>query len=134
LGAYALIVRLEQSASGLAPGTYLYAGSAYGPGGIPARVRRHLKPDKKVHWHVDRLTNAGTVVSVVAVPGGRECAIVAAALRVPGMSIPSPGFGSSDCTLCPAHLLRLPDGLAVETLVGHLQRHCPVAGMVPPSV
>jgi Uri superfamily endonuclease len=80
------------------------------------------------------LTNAGTVIAVVAVPGGRECAIVAAALRLPGVGIPAPGFGSTDCRACPAHLLRLPDGLAVETLAAHLQRHCPAAGMLPPSV
>ena len=112
---------------------YLYAGSAYGPGGIPARVNRHRRPGKKVHWHIDRLTNAGTVVSVVAIPGGRECAIVAAALRVPGVTMPSPGFGSSDCRACPAHLLRLPDGLALDTLAGLLDPCCPFVGMVPTS-
>jgi len=99
---------------------YLYAGSAYGPGGIPARVKRHLKPDKKVHWHIDRLTNAGTVVSVIPVPGGKECAIVAAALRLPGVSAPSPEFGSSDCAICPAHLLRLPDRIALDALAADI--------------
>jgi histidyl-tRNA synthetase len=106
---------------------YLYAGSAYGPGGIPARVKRHLKPDKKVHWHIDRLTNAGTVVSVVAVPGGKECAIVAAALRLPGVSIPSPGFGSSDCHVCPAHLVWLPDGVALDALVADIFYHISIS-------
>ena len=40
----------------LAPGCYVYAGSARGPGGIRARVRRHLRPDKTPHWHIDQVT------------------------------------------------------------------------------
>ena len=32
----------------LASGRYVYCGSAYGPGGIRARVRRHLRRDKSV--------------------------------------------------------------------------------------
>jgi len=75
-----------------------------------------------VHWHVDRLTNAGTVVSVIPVPGGNECAIFAAALRVLGVSIPSPGFGSRDCRACPAHLLRLPGGVALDAIAADILR------------
>jgi Uri superfamily endonuclease len=66
------------------------------------------------------LTNAGTVISVIPVPGGTECAIVAAALRLPGVSVPSPGFGSSDCRACPAHLLRLPDSVALDDLAAKI--------------
>lgn len=111
-GAYALVIRLETAAAGLEPGLYLYAGSAYGPGGIRARVRRHLRADKRVHWHVDRLTAAGHVAAVLAVPGGGECAIVDTVLAEPGISVPAPGFGSSDCRRCPAHLVRLADAPA----------------------
>jgi hypothetical protein len=35
----------------LGPGTYVYAGSAFGPGGIRARLRRHFRRDKKLHWY-----------------------------------------------------------------------------------
>jgi len=120
-GAYALIITLDCQSGDLAPGRYLYAGSAWGPGGIRARVRRHLKREKPLHWHVDRLTIAGQVSRVIAVPGGSECAIVAAVVPIPGVTVPVPGFGSSDCRVCAAHLLRLPDGLEPETIARALR-------------
>ncbi len=90
----------------LEPGTYVYAGSAYGPGGIAARVGRHLKPDKKPHWHVDRLSAAAPCTRVETFPGGRECDIVSRLLSAGG-SVPVPGFGSTDCRVCAAHLVRV---------------------------
>lgn len=92
----------------LAPGRYAYVGSARGPGGIRARVRRHLRADKKIHWHVDRLTAAAGVRDVAAYPGADECAMVAELLRRRGAYIPVPGFGSSDCRRCRSHLVALP--------------------------
>lgn len=121
-GAYALIIELSgRSCGGLAPGRYLYAGSAWGPGGIRARVRRHLRSTKSLHWHVDRLTTAGRVTGVIPVPGGRECAVVAVVAEMPGVTVPALGFGSSDCRACAAHLLRLPDGLEPETIARALK-------------
>ena len=116
-GAYALLIRLsrplraEIGALGpvdLPAGTYLYLGSANGPGGLRARLRRHLRADKKPHWHVDALTRQGEIAAVLAVPGGQECDLVARALNQPGVTIPHPGFGSSDCRRCKAHLLAVP--------------------------
>jgi Uri superfamily endonuclease len=113
-GAYALLLtvrrtlRLDLPALGnpaLPPGLYVYAGSARGPGGIRARVARHLRRDKAVHWHVDRITAFVRPSGVAAFPGGDECAIVAG-LRGQA-TVPIPGFGSSDCRGCAAHLLRL---------------------------
>jgi len=34
-------------------GYYVYVGSAFGPGGISARLNRHLRIKKKKHWHLD---------------------------------------------------------------------------------
>lgn len=120
-GAYALVIRLRrrlrawpgagpQPGSGptLAPGLYLYAGSAKGPGGIRARVLRHTRHAKPRHWHVDRLTGNARVVAVAAFPGGNECKIVEAVSALPQATVPAPGFGSSDCRTCVAHLLALP--------------------------
>ena len=118
-GAYLLLIELAAplalefprlGAATLAPGRYAYGGSAYGPGGLKARIGRHLRRNKSPRWHVDRLTAAGRVIGVRPVPGGRECALVRDLLRVPGASVPVPGFGSSDCRGCPAHLVRLPAG------------------------
>ena len=124
-GAYALVVEVPRpfeppirrlAGQRLPPGRYLYGGTANGPGGIRARVRRHLKRKKKVHWHVDHLTRAFGVAAVFAVVGGDECAILAAARRWPGVRVPVPGFGSSDCARCPAHLVSLPDDLDLASL------------------
>ena len=110
-GAYALILRLARETRldiaslgrpVLPAGLYLYAGSAWGPGGIRARVSRHLRKDKARVWHIDHLAETATVEDVVAFPGGRECAIVAAAT---GASVPIARFGASDCRRCEAHLL-----------------------------
>lgn len=113
-GSYLLLISLLERLQGklrgkpytLAPGTYLYAGSANGPGGIAARVARHMRNDKKLHWHVDELTVAASEITALAFPGGSECVLVERLLKE-GYEAPLPGFGSSDCRSCPAHLLRL---------------------------
>jgi Uri superfamily endonuclease len=86
-------------------GYYAYVGSALG--GISARVRRHLRMEKKVHWHIDHLLLHARAVDVVAARGrGRKECTVAAELskRLPGVK----GFGSSDCD-CESHLFYSPD-------------------------
>ena len=123
-GAYALYLRLDAefplpvlrlNRTVLEPGTYVYAGSAYGPGGIRARVARHLRREKIPHWHIDHLTVRAECVDVLTYPGGSECALVAA-LLADGAEIPVPGFGSSDCRNCAAHFLRL----AVDFQTGNI--------------
>lgn len=117
-GAYSLLIRLDRllvldmpafRGKTLAPGLFAYCGSAYGPGGIRARVSRHLRAGKPLRWHVDRLTAAGCVLQAGLSISGRECDLVAG-IRSCGGIAALPGFGSSDCAACEAHLLRLPDG------------------------
>jgi Uri superfamily endonuclease len=124
-GAYVLVIDLDRPLrldiarlppAVLPAGRYAYCGSAYGPGGLRARVARHLRPCKAVRWHVDRLTEAGRVASVHAVENGRECELLARLLDAPGASVPVAGFGSSDCRRCPAHLVALPEGFAASRL------------------
>jgi Uri superfamily endonuclease len=103
----------------LAAGLYAYVGSAYGPGGLRARVGRHLRAEKPIHWHVDYLTAVLPVVHVIAAESSTrlECAWVKKLTDLHGASVPVPGFGSSDCRArCPAHLVRLPDGLKLAEL------------------
>jgi len=116
-GAYVLLIDLGEPLSldlpafrgeSLAPGLYGYCGSAFGPGGIRARVSRHLRSDKPMRWHVDHVTRAGRVVQAGIRIGGRECDLVGELLARGGRAV-LPGFGSSDCHGCPAHLLRMPD-------------------------
>ena len=102
----------------LDPGLYVYAGSAFGPGGIRARVGRHLRMDKKPHWHIDQLSNRVACIDVKSYPGGRECALVADLLAA-GATVPVPGFGSSDCRDCAAHLVRLAAGFQNGNIADH---------------
>lgn len=88
----------------LAPGTYLYCGSARGGGGLRARCGRHLAQDKVRRWHVDWLTTAANDRVVWPVVNGDECAL-RMTLMAAGATVPVPGFGSSDCRRCPSHLL-----------------------------
>ena len=114
-GAYALVLDLavpvECDLAGrsvrFAPGTYIYAGSAYGPGGIRARLRRHFRRVKKTHWHVDWLTSRASALEALAVEAGSECAIIERLSASRAFSTVHEGFGSSDCSGCSTHLLRL---------------------------
>ncbi len=124
-GAYVLFIELDETLTlretslgtrTLAPGRYAYCGSAYGPGGLRARLRRHLKHEKARRWHIDHLTTAGWIFALGLVPGGQECALVAGLSRDPGVEVPLAGFGSSDCASCPAHLLRLGDNVDARKL------------------
>jgi Uri superfamily endonuclease len=114
-GAYVLAVELAaplpvtlpgKPAAMLRPGRYLYCGSARGPGGIRARLGRHMRNGKAVRWHIDRLTEAGKVLGAWAFPGGSECEL---AMALSGLPVPIPRFGSTDCNRCRSHLLRWPD-------------------------
>ncbi|MBP2146712.1 Uri superfamily endonuclease [Methanofollis sp. W23] len=92
-------------------GWHLYVGSAQGPGGLRARVGRHLRlaavRDRRPRWHVDRLllSDAFTLMGVVCgvTDEDLECRLATA---ISGDSVE--GFGCSDCT-CVSHLFYRPD-------------------------
>jgi Uri superfamily endonuclease len=93
-------------------GWYLYVGSALGPGGLLARLERHVKhlgTDKRAHWHIDYLREQATWAGAWARPSERrlECEWAAMLRHLPDAEIVAPGFGSSDCR-CPAHLAHVP--------------------------
>lgn len=92
----------------LPTGVYLYVGSARGPGGIRARLGRHLSGAGPPHWHVDALRGLALIVGAyyAVSPAPLECRWVHGLLTLPGVTAPAPGFGASDCRArCPAHLL-----------------------------
>jgi Uri superfamily endonuclease len=99
------------------PGIYIYLGSAYGPGGLRARLRRHLRGGCRPHWHIDYLRMVGEVLGygyLIATEDNSsvtptECQWSQVLTALPGVSIPSAKFGASDCKSgCRAHLIRVP--------------------------
>ena len=112
-GAYILLMTLEGERSiGVGrlgellfpAGYYLYSGSALG--GLRNRVRRHLRKDKKLRWHIDYLIQHAHVVEVWYTLTGHniECRLCVTAACLPQAEVPVPGFGSSDCR-CLSHLI-----------------------------
>ncbi len=119
-GAYWLVLTLPHPArlrvgrlgEALFPrGFYLYTGSAHGPGGVRARLGRHLRGSPHRRWHIDFLRAVAaplawgwTTAPDPALPW--ECRWAQALAASPGAFIPLAGFGASDCRAhCPAHLV-----------------------------
>jgi Uri superfamily endonuclease len=81
-------------------GFYAYVGSAMK--GFESRIGRHLRKDKKPHWHIDFLLKKARIREIILCETEEkvEC-ILAQALAEEFRAIP--GFGSSDCK-CESHL------------------------------
>ena len=114
-GTYALVLEAKQafalSAGKLGrlvgkAGYYVYVGSAFGPGGVKARLKHHQRQAPRPHWHIDYLRQHLPFNEVWYTHDGyrRECLWVEALTAMSGAAIPFPGFGSSDCA-CDAHLI-----------------------------
>lgn len=114
-GSYALFLALDQPTQlnvgrmgrySFLPGWYVYCGSAFGPGGLAARMERHRAGYGALHWHIDHLRRAARLVDWAWAAGARlECAW-SRAYAAAGGQILVPKFGASDCRAgCPAHLV-----------------------------
>jgi endonuclease-3 len=113
-GIYCLLLRLPKAERiriagrqrDFPAGYYLYVGSAMN--GLEARIRRHLCPKKKTHWHIDALTSRTKIHRVFrrsTRSRSAECRLARKlASRQDAREIP--GFGCSDCR-CTSHLFRL---------------------------
>lgn len=91
-------------------GLYAYCGSAKGPGGLKARIKRHLSPNKRIRWHIDQVTSQACQIGAwgwLDIVEISECQLVHALLATDNSEIPIKGFGSSDCKTCPSHFLKL---------------------------
>ena len=90
----------------LAPGGLLYAGSAFGPGGLAGRLGHHLARSARPRWHVDYLWPATELVGAWWACGDRELehAWARCLPALVGGALPRAGFGASDCG-CAAHLV-----------------------------
>jgi Uri superfamily endonuclease len=108
-GNYILLLELAESqtitvgkagTTGFSRGYYAYVGSAMN--GLEGRVKRHLRKEKKRHWHIDYLLDKAVVRDVITCPAERkiECDVARILER---LYSPVPGFGASDCR-CGSHL------------------------------
>jgi len=89
----------------LQPGFFVYVGSALGSGGVRGRLKHHLKPSSRPHWHIDYLRRHTSLQEVWycydRAPREHQWARCLGTLS--GVSIPLAGFGASDCH-CESHL------------------------------
>lgn len=81
-------------------GFYVYVGSAMN--NLEQRINRHLRRNKKTHWHIDYLLRHGEIKHVFYRESSKkeECNIANKLMKVLSMI---PGFGCSDCS-CKSHL------------------------------
>ena len=115
-------VNIRTNSYRLEAGTYVYTGSALGrSSNLRARISRHLSVGKRVHWHIDQITNSkhASVFLIVFSKTSQkeECRVNQAITEIAQGEAPVPGFGSSDCRSgCESHLLFLKDREAIPTI------------------
>lgn len=137
-GSYLLILQLQEELRQLtvgrlgcfdfAPGYYLYVGSAFGPGGLAARLAHHQRREKAhPHWHLDYLRSYAALLEAWTIAGAPplEQAWCAALATVPDLQMPVRGFGASD-TRRPAHLFYTPTRPPVRLLTEVLLQTLPL--------
>jgi len=106
---YQLYIRLDENVSinvgklgfvNLRDGLYIYTGSA--KKNMAARIERHRRKNKKLHWHIDYLTSLPNAhIEKVTYHTADECTVN----QKTNGSIPVAGFGASDCKKhCISHL------------------------------
>lgn len=101
---------------------FVYVGSAFGPGGVEARVGHHRRPKRSCHWHIDYLLREVRIEEVWYThdPVKREEEWAEAFRTDPLASNPLRRFGAGDCG-CDGHLFRLAERPAVERLTARLR-------------
>lgn len=114
-GTYVLILTPRNSATiaigklgtlAVEDGFYLYTGSAFGPGGLRARIGHHQRSvDRRPHWHIDYLRQHAELIGVFFTTSTDRLEHKWAQTldAQPCTRLPLLGFGSSDCG-CLSHL------------------------------
>ncbi len=124
-GSYVLIISLDRSQTisvgsrgemVFSKGYYAYSGSALNS--LEARVARHLRIEKRMHWHIDYLLEQARVESVWIVNSSDrlECKT---ATEFAAIGSPVKGFGCSDCR-CGSHLFYHGDRRILEEKLDEL--------------
>ena len=108
-GSYILLIELNQPqririgkkrSYDFSQGFYVYVGSALN--GIEQRIQRHLRKEKKIHWHIDYLLQHAHILDIYYKKSElREECTIAQSFHQQVSSIAD--FGCSDCS-CTSHL------------------------------
>ncbi len=122
-GIYCLLIRLKKNSIVdvgslgsifFKKGNYIYVGSAMS--GLEGRINRHLRKEKKMHWHIDYLLSWRdaeiTKVFVKETSDKKEECRTAGKIAAAG--IPVKNFGCGDCR-CQTHLFKLRDANSIES-------------------
>lgn len=134
-GTYALLLRAETEqcvdvgALGtlhLQPGVYVYVGSAFGPEGVRARVKRHVRDDGARHWHVDYVRAVTRLAAVWYTHDAdrRECTWAGVLCQMEDSPVPLEGVGASDCT-CATHIVGFEDRPRISAFRRWVRAACP---------
>lgn len=110
-------------------GYYLYVGSAFGSGGLPARLAYHQRRNKPhPHWHIDHLRPHTHLLEAwtFATECRLECVWCSTLAAAPGFSRPVRGFGSRD-TGCTSHLFYTPRRPPAHHLTSMLLNNLPLS-------
>jgi Uri superfamily endonuclease len=94
-------------------GYYYYVGSAQK--NLQARLKRHQRREKKLHWHIDYLLAKSQLRNIVTWPVAREgeCRLAEYIRTILKGRIIVPGFGSGDCH-CSSHLFYFEQPLCIK--------------------
>lgn len=135
-GAYVLILSLDHpqriavgslGETDFQEGYYLYIGSAMK--GLTARLARHQRKRKRMHWHIDYLRDKAMLVEALPIRSSlrMECSIAKDMYALPAS--PIPGFGCGDCA-CDTHLFYMSHSpMNIPAFHALIQRY----RMVPPE-
>jgi len=112
-------------------GYYYYVGSAFGPGGLRARLKHHLSTSPKPFWHFDYLKQGLKLESILfsteAKPLEHQWAQYIANLQE--IYVPIKRMGASDCR-CPSHFFFSAKALSFNKILQVTSVKCDVLNSV----
>jgi Uri superfamily endonuclease len=113
------------------PGFYVYIGSAFGPGGLKARIAHHNRSSVRPHWHIDYLCSILLLDEVWYTYDSEqhEHRWADVISRLKGATIPMTGFGASDCN-CTSHLFAFTAQPPIRSFRRRLRSHIHAHGKI----
>jgi Uri superfamily endonuclease len=108
-GIYTLIITLDKNKKikigrlgtvDFKKGYYVYIGSALNS--LEGRLKRHLRADKKIHWHIDYLLNEAKINEILFFETEEKLECKFAKKMQKNLDVIK-NFGASDCS-CDGHL------------------------------